>query len=65
MSSSRSPQSARGSAQAYEKFSKGEVNIGINALRKDGGPENEGASKVTSDLSIESVNQRAYPARRK
>jgi hypothetical protein len=44
--SSGSPQSKRGSSQNYEQFSKGEVNIGINAIRKDGGPENEGASKL-------------------
>jgi hypothetical protein len=64
MSSSRSPQSARGSAQAYEKFSKGEVNESINAFRKDGGPENEGSSKVTSSLRMEDVNERAYPKRK-
>jgi hypothetical protein len=64
MSSSRSPQSARGSAQDYEQFSKGEVNEGINSFRKDGGPENEGASKVTSSLRMEDVNERAYPTRK-
>ncbi len=62
--SSASPQSKRGSAQDYEQFSKSEVNMGINAFRKDGGPENVGASKLDGELSIESINSRAYKPRR-
>jgi hypothetical protein len=57
--SSASPQSKRGSSQDYEQFSKGSVDAGINAFRSDGGPENEGASKVTSSLRMEDVNSRA------
>jgi hypothetical protein len=59
MSDSRSPQSKRGSAQDYEKFSKGENQDGIRPITKSGGEGNADAWKVKSDLSIESSNKRA------
>jgi hypothetical protein len=61
LSSSRSPRSSRDSTENAEQYGKGEVQEGIKAFRKDGGPENEGASKVTSSLRMEDVNERAYP----
>jgi len=53
---SRSP---RDSSQDYKQFSKGESLDQIKPMRKDGGPENADASKLKSDLSIESINRRA------
>jgi hypothetical protein len=64
LNSSRSPQSARGSSQDYEQFTKGEVQDSARTGQRVS-PENVGASKVTSDLSIESINERAFPTRKK
>ena len=44
--SSRSPQSARGTAQDYEQFTKGDVNLGMSNPTKNGDPANAGAAEI-------------------
>jgi hypothetical protein len=39
----QSPRAMRGSTNDPEAHSKGEVQLGMNSPKKDGGPENEGA----------------------
>jgi hypothetical protein len=63
-SDSQSPQAHRGSAQDFEQFSKGDVQDSAKYGQRVS-PENASGSKVDSDLGIESVNERAFPARRK
>ena len=46
LASSRSPQSARGTAQDYEQFTKGDVNLGMKNPTKNGDAGNAGASKL-------------------
>jgi len=46
LASSRSPQSARGTAQDYEQFTKGDVNLGMSNPPKNGDPANVGASEI-------------------
>ena len=46
LGSSRSPQSARGSAQDWQKFTKGDVNLGMKNPSKSGGAENAHASDL-------------------
>jgi hypothetical protein len=60
----QSPRALRDSTENAEQYAKGDVNEGIRAFRKDGGPENEGSSKVTSSLRMEDINERAYPTRK-
>jgi hypothetical protein len=63
--SSRSPQSARGSSQDHERFTRGSVPSGTWKAPTKSDEANVGSSKVTSSLNMEEVNSRAAPTRRK
>jgi hypothetical protein len=62
-SDSQSPRAHRETTNEAEAFAKGEVNDSARSAQRVS-PENVGANKVESDLSIESVNERAYPRRK-
>ena len=62
-SDSQSPRAHRASTEDAEAYAKGDVRDGIN-LGQRVAPENAGASKLSSDLSIESINSRAHRPRR-
>lgn len=61
-SSSQSPRANRSSTQDPLEHAKGEVQDSARTSQRVA-PENVGAEKIKSDLSIESINSRAYKPR--
>jgi hypothetical protein len=64
-SSSQSPRANRSSTQNPLEHAKGSVPSSFSRAPRRVAEGNEGAEEVGSNLSIESINSRAAPTRRK